>query len=214
MNVFIETLLLVEEKWGEFREALGTHLMLSFIAISVSILISLPLGIYLSKRNRISMVVLNVLYLGKIIPSLGILAILLPYVGIGVVPTLIALAIFAIPTILINTVIAFKQVDRSIIEAARGMGMDSYRILWKIEIPLALPVVIAGIRTAVVEVIAGTTLAAFIGGGGLGVFVINGISTRETPLLLVGAISISILAFAGDLFFGGFEKLTRKKIGF
>lgn len=213
MGGVVDVLRVIEEKPDVFWEAVKIHLWLSFIALSVSILFSIPLGMFLSKRNHLSMVILNVLYLGKVIPSLAILAILMPFVGVGFTPSLIALVVFAIPTILINTVIAFKEVDKSVIEAARGMGMNTSRILRKIEIPLALPVVLTGIRTAVVEVIAGATLAAFIGGGGLGDFIVNGIALAKSPMLLAGAIPICILAFSGDLIFGGMEKLARQKTG-
>lgn len=138
MGVFVDMLRVIEEKPDVFWDAVKIHLWLSFIALSVSILFSIPLGIYLSKRNHLSMVILNVLYLGKVIPSLAVLALLMPIVGVGFTPSLIALVVFAIPTILINTVIAFKEVDKSVIEAARGMGMSTSRILRKIEIPLAL----------------------------------------------------------------------------
>ncbi|AJY77400.1 hypothetical protein VN24_00610 [Paenibacillus beijingensis] len=201
------------DKPDVFQEALKIHLLLSFIALSASILISIPLGVYLSKRNRASLVVLNVLYLGKVIPSLAVLALLMPYVGVGFLPSLIALAVFAIPTILINTVTAFKEVDKSVIEAGQGMGMNPARIFWKIEFPLALPVILTGIRTALVEVIAGAALASFIGGGGLGDFIVNGIALSKTSMLLAGAIPICVIAFTGDLIFGGFEKFARQKTG-
>lgn len=213
MNVFKEAIDYLMSKPDLFWEALKIHLLLSAIALAISIFISVPLGIYLSKRNKLSMVVLNVFYLGKIIPSLAVLALTMPYVGVGFTPSLIALTILAFPTILINTVVAFKEVDKNIIEAAQGMGMNKLRIIRKIEFPLALPVVITGIRTASVEVIAGAALAAFIGGGGLGDFIINGIALAKPSMLLVGAVPICLLAIAGDSIFGRIEKLTSPKMG-
>ncbi|WP_373231915.1 ABC transporter permease [Cohnella sp.] len=214
MSLFTDTLRVIQDKPDQFWEAVGIHLQLCFVALFISFLVSYPLGVYLSKRNRLSMAVLNVLYLGKIIPGLAVLAFLMPYVGVGFTPALIALIIFAIPTMLINTVIAFKGVDKSVLEAARGMGMDPLRILLKIETPLALPVVLTGVRTAVVEVIAAAALASFIGGGGLGDFIINGIALAQTPMLLAGAIPISMIAFGGDIVFGIVEKAARKRTGY
>ncbi|MCK9912109.1 ABC transporter permease, partial [Microbacteriaceae bacterium K1510] len=131
--------------------------------------------------------------IGRIIPSLAVLALAMPYVGIGFTPSLIALTLLVCPPILINTVTAFKELDKSVIEAAYGMGMDKARVMRKIEFPLALPVVITGIKTASVEVIASAALAAFIGGGGLGEFILNGIALAQSSLLLVGAIPIALL---------------------
>lgn len=184
---------------SQFMEAVKVHLMLSFSALAIGIVICVPLGIFLAKSNRVSMVVLNVVNIGRIIPSLAVLALAMPYVGVGFKPSLIALTLLVCPPILINTVAAFKEVDPNIIEAAYGMGMEKSRVLRKVEFPLALPVIITGIRTASVEVIAGASLAAFIGGGGLGVFVLNGVALIKPSLLLVGAVPIALLAFAVEL---------------
>jgi osmoprotectant transport system permease protein len=213
MTLLNDAFQIILNKSDVFYQAVKIHLLLSCIALAIAIVISVPLGVYLSKRNKIAAVILNVFYLGKIIPSLAILALAMPLIGIGFAPSLLALAILAIPSILINTVIAFKEVDKNVIEAAKGMGMDKFRIMRKVEFPLALPVVITGIRTAIVEVIAGATLAAFIGGGGLGDFIINGIALAQPSMLLVGALPICILAFAGDMIFGGIEKWVSPKTG-
>nr|WP_254119549.1 ABC transporter permease [Bacillus sp. FJAT-29790] len=191
-----------------FFEAVKIHLVLSFVAVGLGIIICVPLGIYLAKTEKASLIIMNIVNVGRIIPSLAVLALVMPFVGIGFVPSLIALTLLVCPPILINTVIAVKEVDKSIVEAAYGMGMNKARVIRKVEFPLALPVIITGVRTASVEVIASATLAAFIGGGGLGVFIINGIAGANASMLLVGAIPVALLAFLAEFTIGGIEKLT------
>lgn len=208
MEVLIEAYSYILRNSDTFLSSVKTHLQLSFIAVGIGILICVPLGIYIAKKTKASMIIMNAINIGRIIPSLAVLALIMPFVGIGFMPALIALTLLVCPPILINTVTAFKEVDKSVVEAAYGMGMDKARVTRKIEFPLALPVIITGIRTASVEVIASTTLAAFIGAGGLGVFIINGIAGANTALLLVGAIPVAMLALIAELVFGGVEKLT------
>ncbi|WP_342471281.1 ABC transporter permease [Ureibacillus sp. FSL K6-3587] len=119
---------------------------------------------------------------------------------------MVALTVLACPPIIINTFTGFREIDRSVIEAASGMGMNEKQILRKIEFPLALPIIIAGCRTAAVEVVASATLAAFIGGGGLGTFIINGLGMYNIPLLLVGAIPVALLAILSEVSFATTEK--------
>lgn len=191
-----------------FIEAVKIHLLLSFVAVGIGILVCVSLGIFLAKTEKASLIIMNIVNVGRIIPSLAVLALVMPFVGIGFVPSLIALTLLVCPPILINTVIAVKEVDKSIVEAAYGMGMNKARVIRKVELPLALPVIITGVRTASVEVIASATLAAFIGGGGLGVFIINGIAGANASMLLVGAIPVALLALIAEFTFGGIEKLT------
>ncbi|QBP43023.1 ABC transporter permease [Paenisporosarcina antarctica] len=191
-----------------FLGAVKVHLILSSVAVAIGISICVPLGIFLAKTEKASLIIMNVVNIGRIIPSLAVLALLMPFVGIGFYPSLIALTLLVCPPILINTVIAVKEVDKNIVEAAYGMGMDKARVIRKVELPLALPVIITGIKTASVEVIASATLAAFIGGGGLGVFIINGIAGANASMLLVGAIPVALLALSAEFILGGIEKLT------
>ena len=191
-----------------FIEAIKVHLFLSFAAVLIGIVICVPLGIFLAKVEKASIIIMNLVNIGRIIPSLAVLALVMPFVGIGFFPALIALTLLVCPPILINTIIAVKEVDKNIVEAAFGMGMGKARVIRKIELPLALPVIITGIRTSSVEVIASATLAAFIGGGGLGVFIINGIAGANASMLLVGAIPVAILALLTEFVLGRIEKFT------
>lgn len=206
MELFIDAFTYIRENSSDFWQAVNIHLLLSFLALAIGVSACVPLGIYLAKKNKGSMIILNAINIGRIIPSLAVLALAMPYVGIGFTPSLIALTLLVCPPILINTVTAFKELDKSVIEAAYGMGMDKGRVLRKVEIPLALPVIITGIKTASVEVIASTALASFIGGGGLGEFILNGIALAQSSLLLVGAIPIAILALLAEIIFDRIEK--------
>ncbi len=136
------------------------------------------------------------------IPSIAILFLAIPYFGLKIESALIALTLLVMPPILINTDVAFRTIDPMIREAAYGMGMDARQVLQQIEIPLALPVVLAGIKTATVEVIASATLAAFIGAGGLGSFIVLGFALYDNAVLLVGAVPVALLALVAEVSLG------------
>ena len=130
----------------------------------------------------------------------------IPIMGTGFAPSLFALTLLALPPILINTHTAIRQVDPDIVDAARGMGMTAFEIVRKVELPIALPVIFAGIRTAAVQVVSGAVLAAYIGGGGLGDFITAGIAMMALPQLLVGAIPATLLSLSTDAFFGWIQR--------
>ena len=196
---------------GVFRAALTTHLWLSGVALLVGIVIAVPLGIWLSRYPRAAEAAINAAGILRTIPSLAILAIMLPLLGTGFLPSVVALIVYAISPILINTYVGIKQVDPDAVDAATGMGMTRLQIIAKIEVPLAVPIIFAGIRTAAVQVVAGATLAAFIGGGGLGDFITAGIAIMDGSRLLVGAIPVALLAIATELVFGGIERALTSK---
>lgn len=179
---------------ARFFGALTTHLWLSTSALLVAGVIAIPLGILSARQASVSGTVMAAAGTLRVIPSLAILALALPFLGTGFAPALIALTVLAGPPILINTFLGFRQVPAELLEAARGMGMDFWDVLLRVEFPVALPAILTGLRTAAVEVVAGATLAAFIGGGGLGAFIISGLSLYDFRLLLVGAIPVALLA--------------------
>ena len=174
-------------------------------------MVAVPLGIWLSRYPRAAEAAINVAGILRTIPSLAILALMLPLLGTGFLPSVVALIVYAISPILINTYVGIKQVDPDAIDAALGMGMTRREIIARIEVPLAVPIIFAGIRTAAVQVVAGATLAAFIGGGGLGDFITAGIAIMACPRLLVGAIPVALLAIATELIFGGIERALTSK---
>jgi osmoprotectant transport system permease protein len=182
------------------------HLTLSAAALAVALLIGLPLGVLVSGSARLRPVTLGAIYVGRVVPSLAVLAIMLPLVGIGFAPALIALALLAIPPIALNTDLGLRGVPDAVRDAARGLGMNRQQIRARVEWPLALPIVFSGIRTAAVEVIASATLAAFIGGGGLGEYIINGLAENDNSQLLEGAVSVGVLALLTQWLLGGVER--------
>ncbi len=151
----------------------GVLLALSVEALVISLVIAVPLGVVLGHVHRFSFLAINVSTFGRALPSLAILAILLPFIGIGRTDVVIALVILAFPPILTNTYVAIDQVDHDAVEAAVGMGMRSSQIIFRVELPLAVPLIFAGIRTSAVFVVATAPLAGFFGGGGLGDIIAN-----------------------------------------
>jgi osmoprotectant transport system permease protein len=197
----------------EFWAKTAVHLRLSAAALLIGIVVGVTLGVLAARSKAASPWVTNVIGALRSIPSLAIMAVMLPVIGVGFLPALIALAILAIPPILINTQAGFASVDPAIVEAARGMGMASLHIAWQVELPLALPVLIAGFRTAAVEVLASATVGAIIGAGGLGEYIFAGLSLGPAYiyLMLVGAITIAFLTLTAEVTLNGVEALARRR---
>jgi len=189
-----------------FWQAARQHLILSFTALGISLLVALPIGIWIAKRAKTAQIVINIFNAFRVIPSLAILFLALPYLGLGFVPSLVALTVLAFPPVLINTYAGIRGVDAFITEAAVGMGMTKTQVLTQVEIPLAIPAIVTGIRIASVEVISSATLASFIGGGGLGDFITRGFALFSVPVMLVGAIPVALLALSSELFWSLFLK--------
>ncbi len=188
-----------------FTRALEQHLAITFIALAISIVLGLLLGILGSRVAWLKETLLTVSKIGRTIPSLAILALALPLLGIGRPPVLLALGFIGTLPVLINTTIGIEQVDADTKEAAKGMGMRDYEILLRLELPIAVPIIMAGIRTAAVVVVASTTLAAFIGGGGLGDLILRGHSLGKDNVMLAGALPATLLAFYFEEAFGRLE---------
>lgn len=183
------------------------HLAMASTAIGLAILVSLPVGILLTRFERLAQIVLSLTNVIMTIPSLALLAFMIPIFGIGKQPAVIALFLYALMPIIRNTYTGINGVDRGTLEAGRGMGMTSMQLLFLVELPLALKVIFAGIRTTFVIIIGWTTLAALIGGGGLGQLIWNGITNINTNLILAGALPSALLAILMDHVLGLVEKL-------
>jgi osmoprotectant transport system permease protein len=192
INTFIER---KEDIWIAFQE----HVLLSGIAMLIAIIIAVPLGIWLSKHKKIAEMMIGVAAIIQTIPSLALLGFMLPIFGIGKVPAIIALTLYALLPILRNTYTGILGVDPALVEAGKGMGMTSRQILFMVELPLTLPIIMAGIRTATVLTIGVAALATFIGGGGLGDLIDRGLRVADKNLILTGAIPAAILAILFDL---------------
>ncbi|MCG1010549.1 ABC transporter permease/substrate-binding protein [Salinicoccus sp. ID82-1] len=209
MNTFFETL---DARKGELLTTLIEHIQISFISLIIAVIIGLPLGILLTKTKKISEFVINIAAVLQTIPSLALLGLMIPLFGIGKVPAIIALTVYALLPILRNTFTGIDEVDDSLVEAAKGIGMKPMRRLTKVELPIAMPVIMAGIRTAMVLIIGTATLAALIGAGGLGDLILLGIDRNNTSLILIGAIPAALLAILFDVLLRIIQRLSYKKI--
>lgn len=203
----------IRQNPSEFWGQLQTHLELSGLALLIGIGLCFPLGVLASRSPLVSLYSLNLVGVARAIPSVAILFVAFPLLGLGFRPALLALAVLACPPILINTNVGFRAVDPAVREAAYGMGMSSWQVLKDVEFPLALPVVLAGVRTATVEVVSSATLAVFIGAGGLGYYVAAGLDSGNNTLLLVGAIPVALLTFLAEAILGLMEIVTRRASG-
>lgn len=196
------------EHQSDFWENLTTHLQLSFSALAIALALCVPLGILAAKRQLLAQPIINLANALRVVPSLAILFLALPYLGLGFPAALVALTVLACPPILINTYAGFRAIDRAVVEAAYGMGMATQQVLRSVELPLALPVLLAGLRIATVEVIASASLAAFIAADGLGNFIQVGFAVRRTDIMLVGTIPIALLALLADALLAGLQRVT------
>ena len=183
-----------QKNWKEYLELLGQHLEITCIVIFISILIAIPFGILSSKNHKMRRCCERFFGFLRVVPSLAILIACIPIIGTGIAPAILALTILAIPPILLNTIQAFLNLPESTIEAAIAMGMSERMCFFKVKVPLAFPLVFTGIRTAVVEVIASATLAAYIGAGGLGSIIFTGLGLLREDLLIIGGCSVALLS--------------------
>ncbi|UHA72762.1 ABC transporter permease/substrate-binding protein [Paenibacillus sp. 481] len=183
----------------ELLSALIEHIQISFISLLLAVIIAVPLAIWLTRKPRWAESIIGVSAVMQTIPSLALLGLLIPLVGIGKLPAIIALVLYALLPILRNTYTGIAELDPSLIEAARAMGMNSRKRLLRVELPLALPVMMAGIRTAMVLIIGTATLAALIGAGGLGKLILLGIDRNDNALILLGAIPTALLVLLFDI---------------
>ncbi len=185
---------------------LRTHVLLSAGAIAAAAAIGVPLGTLTARANLVRPAVLAIVNTARVIPSLTILMLMLPLIGLGTAPAFVALTILAIPPIVVNTDLGLRGVPRALIDAAKGLGMTPRQLARRVEWPLAFPVAFAGIRTASIEVIASATLAAFIGGGGLGDYITSGLATDDARALLTGSVTVALLALFVDLALGAVQR--------
>jgi osmoprotectant transport system permease protein len=189
-----------------FTELLVTHIELSVVALLIAVAIALPVALAIRNTPVGAALAVNVGNIGRAVPSLAILALCQPFLGFGFDTALVALTALAIPPILINASTGLREVSRDVIDAARGMGLSGRQVLTGIQIPIAAPVIFAGIRTSAVQVVASATLATFIGGGGLGDLIVEGTQRNDTAILLAGSFSVAVLAIITEVGFGALER--------
>ncbi|BAC13647.1 ABC transporter permease/substrate-binding protein [Oceanobacillus iheyensis] len=208
MNAFIEVF---QNRQDMFYQAVWQHLQISLLSLAIAIILAVPIGIILTRYKRLAEPIIGVSAILQTIPSLAVLAFLIPFYGIGTTPAIIALVLYGLLPILRNTYTGIVEVDPALREAARGMGMNTVKRLLKVELPLAMPVIMAGIRTSMVLIVGTTTIAALIGAGGLGDLILLGLDRGgDIPLVLLGAIPAALLAIILDVILRLFEKLSKK----
>jgi osmoprotectant transport system permease protein len=197
MHSFVDAISFFFNNLSLIGEKTIAHLELALAAIGVAIVIAIPLGVLLGHLQRGSFVAINTSTIGRALPSLAMISLGIGILGIGFLNSMVALVILAAPVMLTNAYVAVSEVDPDAVQAARAMGMRTLQVLWRVELPLALPLIFAGIRTASVFVVATATLATFAGGGGLGDIIVNE-PTYGTAGVIAASLTITLLAFATD----------------
>ena len=195
------------------------HVQLSVIALVIATLIAVPIGLWIGHTRRGQFWTVQLANVGRSIPSLAILSIMFliavkefPSLAFGFLPTIVALTLLGIPVILINTYVGIQQVDPDTVEAARGMGMNGRQVLFKLEVPMATPLIMTGLRLAAVQIVATAGLAALIAGGGLGRYIVDGFALRENDKIVAGAILVAVLSLLTDLAFSLLARATSPKL--
>lgn len=177
---------------------LGEHVVFSVVAIGLAIAIALPVGVAIGHTRRFEAVVSAAAGLGRAVPSYALLLLFIPFLGLGFASALPALVLLGIPPILVNAAAGIREVDGDAVEAGRGVGMTEREVLRDVELPAALPAIVAGLRTAAVQIVATATLAALVAGGGLGRYIVDGFGLRDNDRIVAGALLVAILALATE----------------
>ena len=205
---------------GEFLAVFGrddllnqllVHVELSVAALLIGVVVAMPIALATFRSALWATVAINTGNIGRAVPSLAILALVFPLLGFGFAPSLVALTLLAIPPILINASTGLRQVNPQVIDAARGMGLSGSQILSSIQLPIAAPVIFAGIRTSAVQVVASATLATFVGGGGLGDLIVLGLQRNNPAVLIAGSLTVAALALITEVGFGALERIFTPK---
>ncbi|HYL08751.1 MAG TPA: ABC transporter permease [Candidatus Udaeobacter sp.] len=183
------------------------HVQISVESVAIGALIALPLGVALGHYGRFGTLAINISNTGRAVPSFGLLVIAFQIFGLGEAPIILALTALAIPPMVTNSYVALREVDPDVKDAARGMGYRELAQLLGVELPLAVPLIMAGIRTSAVQVVATATLAAFIAGGGLGRYIVDGYATQRYEEMVAGAVLVALLALATELGLSALQRM-------
>ena len=196
----------IASQGSEVIRLLWEHIYMSLISLGLGVIVAVPLGIFLSQVPKVANVVISIVSVLQTVPTLALLALMIPFLGVGKVPAIVALFIYSLLPILRNTYLGMSNVNPDLLDAAKGMGLKRMQIIRQVQLPLAVPVIMAGIRLSTVYVIAWTTLASYIGGGGLGDMIFNGLNLFRPDLILGGTIPVTILAVIVDLVMARIEE--------
>ena len=201
---------LIQNRWDFFLELLVEHIQISLLSIAIAMVIGLIIGIVISEYQKSSRIVIGIVNFIYTIPSISLLGFLIPLAGLGYTPGVIGLTVYALLPMVRNTHTGLTNVSPLLLEAATGMGSTRLQTLVKVRLPLAMPVIISGIRNMAVMTIALSGIASFIGAGGLGVAIYRGITTNNKAMTLVGSLLIAVLAIVVDVLIGQVEKKTKR----
>jgi len=196
----------IASQGSEVIRLLWEHIYVSLISLGLGVIVAVPLGIFLSQVPKVANIVISIVSVLQTIPTLALLALMIPFLGVGKVPAIVALFIYSLLPILRNTYLGMSNVNPDLLDAAKGMGLKRMQIIRQVQLPLSIPVIMAGIRLSTVYVIAWTTLASYIGGGGLGDMIFNGLNLFRPDLILGGTIPVTILAVIVDLVMARIEE--------
>jgi osmoprotectant transport system permease protein len=199
--------------WDQVLVALYQHIVISATSIGIAFVLSLVIGIWAARHDRVFQWAIAVSGLLYTIPTLAFLALLIPVVGLGRTNAIICMVAFSLMILIRNVATGIREVPEDVVEAGRGMGMSAFEILTRIELPLALPVIVAGLRIATVTVISVAVVAAYINAGGLGTLIFNGISNDHAPKIWTGALTACALAVAADYALARLEGVVRHRTG-
>lgn len=208
MDWLTDVIEFIRERPERFLDLTYAHLRLSFTSLAIAALLYIPLGILFSRMHRFGAQAAGLFASVRVIPSLALVFLFYPFLGFGQLPATVALIVLAAPSLIMNTFAGLRNVDPPVLEAARGLGMNDAQVFLRVQMPLALPVVIAGLRLAAVELLASATLASFVGAKSLGQYILTGISLLDTTYLLAGGIPIVLLVLMADAIFNGVERLV------
>lgn len=197
--------------WDQVAVALAQHIGISLTALVIAFAIALPVGVWSARNARVQALALAATGFLYTIPTLAFLALLIPLVGLGPANAIIAMVAFSLLVLVRNIAIGIRQVPEDVVDSARGMGMAPGQILWRVELPLALPLIVAGLRVAAVTVISVSVVAAYVNAGGLGTLIFNGIATDHPPKIWSGALAACVLAVAVDGSLAALERALRRR---
>ncbi|NLC54347.1 MAG: ABC transporter permease [Erysipelothrix sp.] len=199
------------ENFSQLTLKIFEHLSISMMALVLGVLFAVPLGLLVSRSKKISNLTIGISSVLQTVPSLALLAIMVPIFGVGKLPAVLALFIYSLLPILRNTVLGMESVNKDIVDAAKGMGLTPIQIILKVQVPLSVGVIMSGIRLSAIYVVAWTSLAAYIGAGGLGEFIFNGLNNFNFKMIIAGTIPITLMALLFDGLLGMLENKLNPK---
>ncbi|WP_187366928.1 ABC transporter permease [Acetomicrobium hydrogeniformans] len=211
MSIFSQYISFMLERQDQILELTTQHLYLTFIAVFFAVLVAVPLGITITRFEKAAGIVVGIANAVQALPSLALLGFLIPILGIGSKPSIVMIFLYSLLPIIKNTYTGLTNVDRAILEAGKGMGMTNWQLMKMVQLPLALPVIMAGIRISAVTAVGLTTIAALIGAGGLGQLIYRGISMVNNRMIIAGAVPAMVLTLVIDFLLNILEKLVTPK---